>query len=954
MIRDVKRNWFATALKRLSSFRHQSTSRRFRRSPWSIFERLESRYALSGDFAFARGFGGPSNDSGVGIATDSAGNVYTTGSFQGTVDFDPGPGTFNLVSNPSTNTTDVFVSKLDSAGNFIWAKSWGGGAADEAKAIALDDFGNVYTTGYFQGLADFDPSPLGSALNASLGFENTFVSKLDSAGNFVWAKVFSGTAKNIASAIAVDAAGSVYTTGSFTGIVDFDPGALTLNFPSLGLEDVFVSKLDSAGNVVWVKALGGTDSDQASAIALDAFGNVYTTGRFKGTADFDTGAGTFYITSTGSANVYVSKLDSAGKFVWANSLGGGSIFVQASAIALDALGNVYTTGIFTGAADFDPGAATFNFTSKSYFDGTFFVTAADVFVSKLDNSGNFVWAKAFGGIFDEFANAIALDALGNVYMTGTFAGTADFDPGIGTFNLTSGVGSLDGFVSKLDSVGNFVWAKSLGGTSNDVANAIALDALGNVYTTGSFRGTADFDPGVGTFNLTSAGSSDVFVSKLSQQFSFATTGIGADQIVLRRNGQNLEILDVLKNQVVAVRKLSLLLGVQITGAANKSDRLTIDYQFGGSFSLPQGIRFNGGSGGGDMLIIAGRSSDVTSYQPSLTAAGASRFEVNSDVISMVAVESAMLSGVGSLTVETQGSADVLLADPATGYKSALGTKISGTSGSVAIKPLTFDRIPEVTIDLGANDAALASSNDTLTFSANSLEAARLKNLTVSTGKGADTLTVNNADLGLPISGGSFLFLGGAGVDRLVVGGDTDFQINDGRLLSAAGGKIAFDEIERATLSGGIGNNVLSGIGFSGPVILNGNDGNDILRGGDFNDVLNGGIGNDQLYGGLGNDTLHGGAGIDFFEFLGTSDAEDLRLQRVSATSANFIRKPRGLSTVLEQDTITYDASDEVSIKALGGDDLIAVDLAFTLLGVVDGGDGTDTCTAPAAWTKVSC
>ena len=455
-------------------------------------------------------------------------------------------------------------------------------------------------------------------------------------------------------------------------------------------------------------------------------------------------------------------------------------------------------------------------------------------------------------------------------------------------------------------------------------------------------------------NLASAGSADTFVSKLTQEFLFATTGIGADQIVLRRRGSNLEIFDVLKNQVVAVRKLSLLLGVQITGTVNETDRLTIDYQSGGSFSLPQGIRFSGGSGGGDILVIAGRLSDVTTYQPSLTAGGASRFEINNDLISMTGVESAILSGVGSLIVETQGSADALLADPATGYNGAIATKISGTSGGVAIKPLTFDRIPSVTIDLGANDLALASSNDNLTFSANSLEAARLKYLTVSTGKGADVLTVNNADLGLPISGGSFLFLGGAGLDRLVASGDTDLQINDARLLSAAGGKIVFDDIERATLSGGVGNNVLSAIGFSGPVILNGNDGDDILRGGDFNDVLNGGIGNDQLFGGLGNDTLNGGAGIDFLEFLGTTDAEDLRLQRVSATSANFIRKPRGLSTVLEQDTITYDASDEVSIKALGGDDLIAIDLTFTIPGVVDGGDGLDTCTAPAAWTKVSC
>ena len=119
-----------------------------------------------------------------------------------------------------------------------------------------------------------------------------------------------------------------------------------------------------------------------------------------------------------------------------------------------------------------------------------------------------------GGIFGEESFSIALDGSGNVFTTGYFDNIVDFDPGAGTFNLTS-VGSTDIFISKLDAAGNFVWAKQMGGTMDDRGQSIALDASGNVYTTGYFNGTADFDPGAGTFNLTSAGSYDIFVHKMA-------------------------------------------------------------------------------------------------------------------------------------------------------------------------------------------------------------------------------------------------------------------------------------------------------------------------------------------------------------------------------------------------------------------------------------------------------
>ena len=182
---------------------------------------------------------------------------------------------------------------------------------------------------------------------------------------------------------------------------------------------------------------------------------------------------------------------------------------SASAVAVDVPGNVYTVGSFAGTADFDPGAGVFNLTSAG---GT------DVFVSKLDSDGNFLWAGAMGGssvlsfVCCDFASGVALDSAGNVYTVGNFRGTADFDPGAGVFNLTAASLARNAFISKLDSDGNFVWARAMDGSGN-LATDVALDAAGNVYSVGSFV-EVDLDPGPGIFHLTATGTRDAFVSKL--------------------------------------------------------------------------------------------------------------------------------------------------------------------------------------------------------------------------------------------------------------------------------------------------------------------------------------------------------------------------------------------------------------------------------------------------------
>ena len=246
---------------------------------------------------------------------------------------------------------------------------------------------------------------------------------------------------------------------------------------------MFVSKLDAAGNFIWAKKIGGDGNVIPSSIAIDATGNVVTTGYLQSAyiqqtgvllfLDFDSGPGVYNLTSSaagGDADAFVSKLDCAGNFIWAKRFAGANSS-QGKGLVIDASDNIITTGGFTGTADFDPGLAVANLTSAGL---------SDIYISKLDAAGNFIWAKRMGGIKEDYGYAIALDANGNIHTTGSFTGTADFDPGAGIVNLlATGNGTLnysDIFVSKLDAAGNYIWAKNLGGSSQDVGISITESA----------------------------------------------------------------------------------------------------------------------------------------------------------------------------------------------------------------------------------------------------------------------------------------------------------------------------------------------------------------------------------------------------------------------------------------------------------------------------------------------
>ena len=426
-----------------------------------------------GEGGWARTWGGEVYDIGNGVATDDFGNVYVTGRFEGTVDFDPGPGEDPHSSN---GYEDVFLSKFDSLGNFEWARTWGGTSDDRGFGVTADGSGNVYVTGRFMGTVDFDPG--GGDPHTTWGFADVFLSKFDSSGNFEWALTWGGFYYDRGLGVAVDGAGNVYVTGYFSEAAIFPGGSHT----SKGYDDVFLCKFDLSGNIVWTQTWGGSAYDRGNGVAADGSGNVYVTGLFQKTVDFDPGGGTDYHTSNGEGDVFLSKFDSTGNFEWARTWGG-SDYDIGSAVAADGSENVYVTGRFQGTVDFDPDGGDSHTSNGD----------RDVFLSKFDSSGNFKWARTWGGPYYDIGYGVAADGSGNVYTTGYFQGTVDFDPGGGIDNHTSN-GDFEVFLSKFDSSGNFEWARTWGGSSSEGSTGVAADGSGNVYVTGNFEETADFAP----------------------------------------------------------------------------------------------------------------------------------------------------------------------------------------------------------------------------------------------------------------------------------------------------------------------------------------------------------------------------------------------------------------------------------------------------------------------------
>jgi hypothetical protein len=463
-------------------------------------------------FNYSSSLGSVDGDAGEAMVTDAKGNLYVTGYFSQTVDFDPGPGVYNLSAD---GMEDIFFAKYAPSGALIFARRIGGALPEAPKSIAVDGFGNIVLTGYILGPSDFDPANGGNYIWPTMtGVPNTFLAKYNNMGSLVWARVLDNPNHNIGNKVVLDAFGNVYLAGQFRGNMDMDPGPATHMLVAYSVQDPFIAKYTSAGQLAWAVNMGSVGYNAALSLALDLSGGVIATGYFTGTVDFDPGQGVVNLSSNGSNDIFVVKLhENNGSFIWAKSIGGVSSD-RGMDVKTDGYNNVLLTGTFCNTVDFDPGSGVHNVT----------VSNTSGFLVKLNHQGDLVWMRKMDGSDEAYPKAMALDATGNIYLTGSLYGSIDFSSGAG-MGIVNATGFDDIFLVKYFSNGNFGFAKGFGGTISDEGNGVAVDNSGGIYFTGSFMGGVDFSGTATGMPLFSQGASDGFLVKYDQISPLSTNEI---------------------------------------------------------------------------------------------------------------------------------------------------------------------------------------------------------------------------------------------------------------------------------------------------------------------------------------------------------------------------------------------------------------------------------------------
>lgn len=332
--------------------------------------------------------------------------------------------------------------------------------------------------------------------------------------------------------VGVDGKGNVYSVGYFSYHIDFDPGPDNFVMTAQGQSNqaIYICKLDAAGGFVWAKQIPTYVEFGQIELKVDPAGNIYVVSDLREPADMDPGNGVFMMKPTGFRDAFIVKLDTDGNLVWAKQFGGpGDTGPQGYNLALDPENNIIFCGTFNNTVDFDPGPGVFNLTSSAH---------TQAFLVKLNPQGNLIWAKQFGNGSEFFSSStirsLICDKQGNIVLTGSFAGTCDFDPGPGVFSATSSAGSSnDGFVCKLGGNGVFQWVKTYGQTGGinhfNYPMGIVEDKSGNLLVTGYFLGNFNFNPGAGAWRE-AFNQPDCFILKLDAQGNFKWVKIiGGDE-----------------------------------------------------------------------------------------------------------------------------------------------------------------------------------------------------------------------------------------------------------------------------------------------------------------------------------------------------------------------------------------------------------------------------------------
>jgi len=493
------------------------------------------------------GIGSTGIDGVVSTTVDANGNVYIVGSFENTVDFNPGTASYLMTAK---GLKDAFVAKYNSSGSFQWARAFGGTSFDEAKEVKIDANGDVVIGGIvnnvgYASTTDDDTcqfySSTGTVFSVSThGQVDGVFAKYSSTGNFIYGKLFGGIKGDMLNDLDLDQNGNIYITGYFYETTDLDPDTGVVTYTSFSGTfgpgaDIYFSKFASNGQLIYAKRMGGLETDYGIAIDVTNNGEVYMTGTFAKASDFNPGVGfdTLQTASNGytDQNAFLLKLDTAANFIWARQIGGSNSQFGYDVVSAPN-GDVFVSGTFRGTTYAGYNTANFDtLVNKGIVDG---------FVMKYDALGNYKWGNGIGGPISDDLYGLAVDSQSNAFVCGSFYSfNLAFEPMSSSASMTlhlinTGTTNTDLYLAKYNNDGTLSWTRSFGdATSSESTSAIATDPNTNaIILVGQSGGSSiDFDPSSLTSIFSSNGSYDGFFVKFSACLISRT--IAKDSLILQ-------------------------------------------------------------------------------------------------------------------------------------------------------------------------------------------------------------------------------------------------------------------------------------------------------------------------------------------------------------------------------------------------------------------------------------